>query len=95
MQIDYCRFLRAKSQGTLKELVDGDTALLAHFNLQASGFEPGVMAVDSSGKYTFSFNTQEWEWLRPLLEELRDHRANGDSPTTIGIPTTQGENSET
>jgi len=93
MEIDHCRFLRAKSQGTLKELVDGDTALLAHFDLNACAFEPGIMAMDSSGKYSFSFNTQEWEWLRPLLEELRAHRING--PQTTTATNKQGETCET
>lgn len=62
-------------------------SLLAEFGAQLHGFDPGVTAylesthyrnVTGQGRGSFgenlSFTIEEWKWLRPLLEELREHR---------------------
>lgn len=61
--------------------------LLAEFGAQLHGFDPGVtaflgerrrMRVSGQGRGAWgenlSFTAEEWKWLRPLLEELRDLR---------------------
>lgn len=61
--------------------------LLAEFGARLVGFDPGVTAnvVDLPGGHHpgfgggywgehMSFNSTEWAWLKPLLEELRDRR---------------------
>lgn len=57
-------------------------ALLSEFGASLSGYQPGVTAYlkdqrFSGGGYmgeALDFNYSEWEWLEPLLVELRDFR---------------------
>lgn len=58
-------------------------SLLAEFGARLSGYDPGVTAffedrsIRGLGYWgePLSFDRVEWEWLRPLLTELRDLRA--------------------
>jgi hypothetical protein len=60
-------------------------SLLAEFDIQLSGFDPGVMGYIKSkvkdGVYstsdTINVDASTWNWLKPILEELRDKRKNG------------------
>jgi len=66
--------------------------LLAEFGAQLHGFDPGVtafigerpqMIVSGQGRGAWgenlSFTREEWKWLRPLLEELRDLRGKAQA----------------
>lgn len=48
-------------------------ALLAKVGLCLYGYNPGVTAVDKKDN-CLSFGYDEWDWLKPLLEELLELR---------------------
>jgi hypothetical protein len=51
--------------------------LLKEFGLQVFAYSPGVQATPigkEAFKKSMSFDADEWRWLKPLLEELRDFR---------------------
>jgi len=49
--------------------------LLAEFDSLLLGMDPGVLATSPNSLFfSMSFSGTEWEWLRPLLVELRGHR---------------------
>lgn len=52
--------------------------LFTEFGLILLGFGPGVVAYscDKKKTRTFDFEAHEWEWLEPLLIELRNLRRN-------------------
>lgn len=58
---------------TLKKL-DNVRELLAFFQVKLIGFDPGVLAIVDSKKPSLDFSAFEWEWLEPLLIELKEFR---------------------
>jgi len=46
--------------------------LLKHFGFQLFAYDPGVQG--KARGYDASFSYGEWEWLEPLLRELKDLR---------------------
>ena len=60
--------------------------LMAEFGARLSAFDPGVMAIPEAGidpkthfyARALNFQAFEWNWLEPLLIELRDYR-NGNA----------------
>ena len=78
-----CPFRAAKHDGAdsedaerLADLIEEDIALLSEFGAEAFGFAPGIQA-DLGQRATLSLDTPGWNWLRPLLLELRAHRKVG------------------
>ncbi len=68
----------------ISKAMDEIAILLKEFGAELSGYQPGVSAyVRKEGRdlpgngywgESLSFNRTEWEWLRPLLEELKAYR---------------------
>lgn len=55
-------------------------ALLAEFGLRLTAWEPGVAARDKGGP--LDFGDREWQWLEPLLRELKQRREQ--EPHSVG-----------
>lgn len=53
-----------------------DRELLKEFGATIFAYDPGVSSYlhPNPNSPTMHFTGFEWEWLRPLLRELRDHR---------------------
>ena len=70
-----CRYRAARhiGQDVLGEIIEEDQALMAEFGAAAFAFLPGLQA-DVGENAILSLETAQWNWLRPLLLELRDYR---------------------
>lgn len=65
----------SKQDKELVQRIDELRELLAEFGLALHGYDPGVSAVRKDSPHTLlNFNFAEWQWLEPLLIELRQHR---------------------
>lgn len=73
----------APAEKRIVKEMDEARDLLGEFGLILHGYQPGVTAFlksnplargDGYGGEPISFNFSEWEWLKPILEELRDRR---------------------
>ena len=53
-----------------------DIDLLSKFGAELYGMSPGISVALGRGQHSASFQMNDacWNWLRPLLEELRDSR---------------------
>jgi len=60
-------------QEEVVELMKADQALLAAFGARLHGFGSGGVTALAAWE-ALDFTKAEWDWLRPLLEELRDFR---------------------
>jgi hypothetical protein len=65
-------------RGTLSQqeidFINEARELCEEFGLAPYGFIFGVVAVEKSTQHTLDFNYQEWEWLKPILRELKNYR---------------------
>ena len=69
------RYLTA-TKGKLNKLCEYDIKLLNEFGAELYGMSPGISVGLGRGKHSASFQMNDacWNWLRPLLEELREAR---------------------
>ncbi len=74
-------WVRKGYEKIVAELEDA-SRLLRAFGLQLAGYDPGIIAYrkrEEHGSFDtrLEFGTTEWEWLKPLLQELRKRRRHG------------------
>jgi hypothetical protein len=81
------KLARARSPERLKEVLDEDAELLSHFGLTLTAVEAGVSVVPTRILNTkkrvnpwdvMNINMSVWEFMLPLLEELRIRRTGED-----------------
>jgi hypothetical protein len=80
------KLARARSPERLQELLREDADLLAHFGMTLTAVESGVSMVPTRVMNTrkrinpwdvVNVNMSVWEWMLPLLDELRSRRLEG------------------
>ena len=88
----------SEADKALVERMTGIRELLAEFEAQLSGFDPGVSALVKGREPGFpgiaagcfgehlAFDRTEWEWLEPLLQELRARRRSAADAHSGGPP---------
>jgi hypothetical protein len=60
---------------TLIARIDKVRELAREFDLELIGIDPGISAtLIKYPAYSVHFDSTEWAWLRPLLEELKMYR---------------------
>jgi hypothetical protein len=67
-------FSLRKASEDLAKRSEGLQDLLLEFGLRLAGFDPGVLARGIKDGMSYNFDRHEWEWLEPLLAELRRRR---------------------
>ena len=87
------KIARARSPERLQQLLQMDAELLSHFGMTLTAVEGGVSMVPTSVMKSrkrinpwdvHNVNMSIWEWMLPLLEELRLRRLEGASAQVHG-----------
>jgi len=85
------KLARARSPERLQEVMEEDAELLSHFGLTLTAIEAGVSVVPTRIVNTkkrvnpwdvMNINMSVWEFMLPLLEELRIRRMGEDQMST-------------
>jgi hypothetical protein len=72
--------MKPKERKALIARLNAIQNLLGGFGATPVAFDPGVRAFGDNGltNIQINFDGSTWEWVRPLLEELRDFRKDAD-----------------
>jgi len=63
-----------KAEKALVKRMDSVEELMSYFNARLRGYDPGVSAFVGDRNDLIQFDGESWQWLEPLLIELRERR---------------------